>query len=125
MEAIKNYVVIDDCYSHLNNENFKAIPDKYKTLNIYMTHKYVDVVFDRMMNWGAMSCGGDVEEYLDVISDAIVFHAIDVEGKDKMLISKWLFELSYYEDYVFDAETGEVSLREEEDEEDGDSDHSC
>lgn len=110
MEAIKNYVVIDECYSWVDNENFKAIPDKYKTLNIYITYGRADGAIDKMREHYEWTEDGSLADGLCVITDTVDGFMGGVKGKDRMLIIKWLFEL-FVDGYVLDVETGTYSKK--------------
>jgi len=123
MEAIKNYVIVDDCYAWVKNEHYDAIPDKYKTINLFIIYGRVDggvnALREYVGGYGPDDTLTTITEILDDFSYA--------KDKDRMLIIKWLFSLC--EDGInFDIETGEWSRpddEEEEEEEDEDSDHSC
>ena len=108
MEAIKNFVVIDDCYNWMDNENFKAIPDKYKTLNIYMTYGRADGGIEKMREHYEWTEDGSVADSLCVITDTVDGFMDGVKGRDRMLIIKWLFDI-FEDQYVLDVETGAYS----------------
>ena len=104
MEAIKNYVVIDERYNWLDNTSFKAIPDQYKTLNIYITYGSADGAIHKMRE---ATYDYSVDDSLRVIADT-VDNFMDVKDKDRMLIIKWMFEI-FEDGYKFDIETGQWS----------------
>ena len=112
METIKNYVVIDERYNRMDDDNFKAIPDQYKTLNIYMTYARADEAMHTMR--GATS-NYSVDDTLCVITDTVDGFMGDVKGKDRMLIIKWMFE-RFEDGFILDVETGEWSRFDEEEE---------
>ena len=124
MEMFKNYVFRDTGLHWDDNENFKAIPDGYKSLRIYTTHARVEGAIEKMrdLNWQYSP-----DDTLSVIGEEV--HEMcgwyDDEAKDKNqeLIIKWLFEM-FEDGYIYDVETGEYSRLDDEEEEE-DSDHSC
>jgi hypothetical protein len=92
MEAIKNYVIIDDCYDWIKNEHYDAIPDKYKTLNLFILYGRVDGA-DNAMREDVGGYGPD--DTLTTITDMLDNFCGEAKGKDRMLIIKWLFSLCY------------------------------
>jgi hypothetical protein len=113
MEAIKNYVIVDDCYDWIKNKHYDAIPEKYKTLNLFILYGRVDGADNALRE---DVCGYGPDDTLLTITDALDNFCGEAKGKDRMLIIKWLFSLC--DDEVnFDIETGEWSRPDEEEEE--------
>jgi len=122
MEAIKNYIIVDDCYAWVKNEHYDAIPDKWKTLNLFILYGRCDGADNEQRKQFTYYSPDDT---LNIIMDNVGDFS-DAKDKDRMLIIKWLFSLC--EDGInFDIETGELSRPDDEDEEEEeeDSDHSC
>ena len=104
MEAVKNYVVNDSdaCWDDCD-DNWKAIPAKYKTLKIYTIHAIVYGIYNTMRDLGALV---SAETTLSIIVNQLDCKRFATATDDRKLIIKWLFEM--FEPTVkYDVETGE------------------
>tara|TARA_R110002126_G_scaffold70129_1_gene176762 strand:- start:379 stop:666 length:288 start_codon:yes stop_codon:yes gene_type:complete len=88
----------------MDNENWEAIPDEYKTLNLYMTYGRVDGAIDKEREY---THNFTEEDTLSIIRSTVADFMDEAEGKDRLLIIRWLFCL-FEEGEDIDLETGEL-----------------
>jgi hypothetical protein len=104
MEKIKNYVVKDACFRFDTDENFIAIPDKYKGVSLYIVYGRVEETHTRYAKqYPYYSMNDTVCIICDIIDEYLT-----MTDKDRMLIIKWLFCM-LEPDMEFDIKTGECS----------------
>jgi hypothetical protein len=97
---------------NVNDENFIAIPDKYKGDSLYIIYERVYEAFRKYVEqYPSYSMDDTVCVICDIIDEYLT-----VTGKDRMLIIKWLFCL-LEPDMEFDIETGKCSNPNDEEEE--------
>ena len=137
-EKVRKHFVVKDTGHHWDdNENFKAIPDEYKTLRLYMTHARIEGAVENLRE---LNYKYTIDDTLDIIvkevddvcnwygtigteEDALYRSDCPEKEKNIQLIIKWLFEM-FEDGSIYDVETREWSRSEDEEEEE-DSDHSC
>jgi len=90
---MQNYVIKSDYYNWMNNKEFVAIPDKYKTLDLYILFGRCDgaVIMHRKL--------GRQDNTRAIIIEMVNDWAFVHDEKDRMLMVKWLYSLIDFIDY--------------------------
>jgi hypothetical protein len=119
MEKIKNYIVKDDDFGFDTDENFIAIPDKYKGSSLYIVYGRV---YEAHMRYAEQYPSYSMNDTVNIICDIINSTYLTISDEERGFIIKWLFCI-FEPDMEYDMETGECSnpndeSDEEEEEED-------